>query len=258
MSRTGNWRIWTAVSVLLLCAFAYWLAPHDPYAVDIGKRLLPPSAEYPFGTDSMGRCVLSRVLYGGRTTLGIVLLTWLAALAVGLPLGIAAGFWRGRLRGLGDSLLNVLASFPPIVYLIVWIGAWGSGMLTAIVALTLASLVSLVKLVKARAEIERDKAYVMCAAASGASRARILLRHVPPNLIREAVVLMSLLSSDIVLMISGFSFIGLGIGDGSIDWGAIMTDGRAVAMLRPELMLYPLAFIFACAFAFNVLGEELK
>jgi len=258
MIRYGNWRIWTAASVLLLCAFAYLFAPHDPYQIELGKRLLPPSSEYPFGTDSMGRCLLSRVLYGGRTTLGIVLLTWLATLAIGLPLGIAVGFWRGRFRALGDSFLNVLASFPPIVYLIVWMGAWGSGTNTVVVALTIASLVSLVKLVKARAEIERDKAYVVCAAASGASRLRILFWHVPPNLIRESVVLLSLISADIVLMISGFSFIGLGVGEGGIDWGAIMTDGRTVALLRPDIMLYPLALIVACAFAFNVLGEELK
>ncbi|MCY9513251.1 ABC transporter permease [Paenibacillus apiarius] len=258
MSRYRRLRIGAAVFVLFACAFAYVLAPHDPHLVDIGKRLLPPSPEYPFGTDSMGRCVLSRVLYGGRTTLGIVLLTWLTTLAAGMPIGIAAGLWRGRWRWLGDSFLNVLASFPPIVYLIVWIGAWGSGMHTVVVALTIASLVSLVKLVKAKAEIERDKAYVYCAAASGASKLRIMFWHLPPNLIRESVVLLSLISSDMVLMISGFSFIGLGLEQNGIDWGAIMMDGRAVAMLRPDIMLYPLAFIFLCAYSFNVLGEELE
>lgn len=257
MRRRRRLRIGAAVFVLFACAFAYLLAPHDPHLINLGQRLLPPSAEYPFGTDSLGRCLLSRVLHGGRTTLGIVLLTWLTTLAAGLPIGILAGMWRSRWRWLGDSFLNVLASFPPIVYLIVWIGAWGSGVYTVVVALTAASLVSLIKLVKAKAEIERDKAYVYCAAASGASRLRIMFWHLPPNLIRESVVMLSLISSDIVLMISGFSFIGLGLDQNGIDWGAIMLDGRSVSMLRPDMMLYPLAFIFLCAFSFNVLGEEL-
>ncbi|MCG7406631.1 ABC transporter permease [Paenibacillus sp. ACRRX] len=258
MSGWQKLRISTAVLVLLVCAFAYMLAPHDPHLVDIGKRLLPPSAEYPFGTDSMGRCVLSRVLYGGKTTLGIVLLTWLTTIIVGMPIGIAFGFWRGRLRWLGDSLLNVFASFPPIVYLIVWIGAWGSGLYTVVVSLSIASLVSLIKLVKAKTELEREKAYVYCAAAAGATRLRIMFWHLPPNLVRDAAVLLSLISSDMILMISGFSFIGLGLEQNGIDWGAMMLNGREVAMLRPDLMLYPLVFIFMCAFAFNVLGEELK
>lgn len=248
----------TALIVLAFWSAASLLAPHDPHLIDLTNRLQPPSAEYWLGTDAMGRCVLSRMLYGGQATLGVVLVGGLSILLLGMATGLPLGYYKGRFSAMGESLLQALTAFPSIAYLIVFAGAWGSGLATMLTAITLAGFVRLAKLVKTRAEVEREKAYVLCARACGAGHCRILFRHIAPNIRKDAAVFLALTCSDMILMLAAFSFIGLGLGDGVVEWGGMVLEGSAVSLLRPDMLLYPLAPIFLCAVAFNLLSEELQ
>ena len=253
-----NGIIGLALLLLVFCVIGYRFAPNDPLTVNLGARLLPPDELYPFGTDMMGRCVLSRILYGGRTTLGIVLMSSAVILLFGVPTGLVMGtIKRGIVMTVLESVLNAVTSMPPIAYLIVFIGAWGNSASTMLVALTLSLVLRIIKLVKAQTEVEWKKAYVLCAISSGASGTRILFVHILPNIIKGSLVFLSLSCADMIVMITSFSFIGLGLGDSSIDWGSMIQEGQSVSMIRPDLIVYPMIFAFICTFAFNTLADEM-
>lgn len=246
-----------SVLVLLCCAFGHLLAPNDPNHVSLENRLLLPGGAYPLGTDQMGRCVLSRLLYGGRVTLGIVLGGSLLVILLGTTLGLLLG-QRRRPSVWIESILNSVTAIPPIAYLIIFISAWGNGVFTMLIALIMSLLMRVIKLAKSRTELEFQKAYVLCAIAAGASKPHLLFVHIAPNIIREVVHFICLSCTDIVMAIVGFSFIGLGLGDDIIDWGMMVSEARGVFIARPQLIVYPMLFIFLCALAFNLLARELE
>ena len=208
--------------VILFCFLGFLAAPNDPEEVVITQSFLAPCAEYPLGTDQYGRCVLSRILYGGYTTLGIVLMGSAIVMTVGILLGLLLGQGKAGRNVLFESILNAVTAIPPIAYLIIFISTWGNSVSTMVVALTVSLILRMIKLVKTKTELEYNKAYVLCAVASGASRFRILLVHILPNLIRDAFRFSCLSAGEMILSISGFSFIGLSLGEGVIDWGTAM------------------------------------
>jgi len=258
MKKAGNYlSIILPVVVILFLALGFLLAPNDPMHVDVGIKFLESGGDYPLGTDEMGRCIFSRLLYGGRTTLGIVLVGSLMVLFLGVFFGVLmAGGGHHQNTIIWESLLNAVTAVPPIAYLIVFIGAWGNGIATMLIALTASLSVRLIKLVKTEAELELQKAYILCAVASGASKKRVMLVHVVPNLLPDVIRFLCLSGGEMILAITGFSFIGLGMGDTVIDWGMMVADARSVLLLRPELMLYPIAAIIMCTFSFNLLAQK--
>ena len=221
--KTKRFRKWCAIfipTLVIIFFFAGFLfAPNDPMKSNLLERYADPSAEYPFGTDALGRCILSRILYGGWTTLGIVLGGSLIVFLLGTVIGMVTSRAVMKENALIDGLINAVTAIPPIAYLIVFIGAWGSGAKTTLVALTVSYILRYIKLVRTRTDMEMGKAYVMCAIASGASKLRIMLIHIFPNLIAEMIRFLCLSCADMILAITGFSFIGLGLGDNVVDWG---------------------------------------
>ena len=220
--------------VILFCFLGFLAAPNDPEEVVITQSFLAPCAEYPLGTDQYGRCVLSRML------------------------GLLLGQGKAGRNVLFESILNAVTAIPPIAYLIIFISTWGNSVSTMVVALTVSLILRMIKLVKTKTELEYSKAYVLCAMASGASRFRILLVHILPNLIRDAFRFSCLSAGEMILSISGFSFIGLSLGEGVIDWGSMVSEGRTSFGLAPGLVLYPMLFIFLCVLSFNLLGRQLE
>ena len=183
--KTKRFRKWCAIfipTLVIIFFFAGFLfAPNDPMKSNLLERYADPSAEYPFGTDALGRCILSRILYGGWTTLGIVLGGALIVFLLGTVIGMVTSRAVMKENALIDGLINAVTAIPPIAYLIVFIGAWGSGAKTTLVALTVSYILRYIKLVRTRTDMEMGKAYVMCAIASGASKLRIMLIHIFPN-----------------------------------------------------------------------------
>lgn len=244
--------------VLLLCLFGVVFAVNDPNETDIMNRFLSPSTQFPFGTDDLGRCVFSRVMYGGLVTIGIVTIGGLIVMVLGTAIGISLAGYNRKRNIFSESLLNAVTAIPPIAYLIIFIGIWGNSIPTMLVALTASLILRMIKLVKTLSETEYQKAYVLCAIASGASRLKIKFVHIMPNIICDVVQFVCLSAAEMILAISGFSFIGLSLGDDVVDWGIMISEARAVMGMRPALIFYPILFIFISALSFNYLGKQIK
>lgn len=252
------WPVIIPLIIIFLCAIAFLFAPHDPDKVNLLIRLQSPSAEFPFGTDTQGRCLLSRVLYGARLSTGIVLGTSILIALIACPFGLYMGYVPKKSIWLIDTILNTITALPPIAYLMVFIGAWGNGVLTTLLALILGVFPKLVKLVKTKTEIEKEKAYVLCAQVSGAGTSRQLFCHILPNCIREIVSFMSLMCAEMIMMVTSFSFIGLGLGDNVVDLGGVIQEAYGVVLLRHDILVYPVVFVIVISLAFNVLGQNVK
>lgn len=246
------------MAVLTLFALGFLFTPNSPVKTNILEKYASASAKYPFGTDALGRCVFSRILVGGKTTLGIVLGGSAIVLVLGVTLGMLFARTKGSSSILSDSILNAVTAIPPIAYLIILIGIWGNSVATMIIALTVSLILRMIKLVMTLIEEEYSKAYVNCAIACGASRFRVMAVHILPVILRDIIQFICLSCSDMVLAISGFSFIGLTMGSDVIDWGLMLSDARSAASLHPALILYPLAFIFISSLCFNAIGNSLQ
>ena len=228
------------IVILLFFLFGSFFAPHDPTATNIRDKYLPSSAEYTFGTA------------------GIVLVGSAIVILLGILFGILLAKTGRRRNILAESILNAVTAIPPVAYLIIFIGIWGNSIPTMLVALTASLILRMIKLVKTLIEVEYDKAYIMCAIACGASKVRIMLVHILPNIIRDIVQFICLSCAEMIIAISGFSFIGLSLGDDVIDWGVMLSDARALAGTHPQLLLYPILFIFISSLCFNYLGRLLE
>lgn len=244
--------------IILICTFGFLFAPHNPGLVNMEIRFQSPCIEYPLGTDNMGRCVLSRLLYGGRTTLMIVLVGALIVSVFGTLVGLLIGGSEGGKNLVLEGILNAVTAMPPIAYLTIFIAAWGNSVITMLVAVTVSLLLRLVKLVQTRTTIEQSKAYIMCAMASGAKKMRVLFGHILPNLIWDVLHFICLSCADMILSIVGFSFIGLGIGDNVIDWGSMVSEAHHYLLAHSRLTLYPITMIVLCTMAFYMLGREIE
>lgn len=247
-----------SIAILISCALGFLIAPNNPNQTNLLGRYALPSQGFPFGTDSMGRCVFSRILYGGKTTLGIVILGSTIIFSVGTVLGMM--FSRGIMKSniIIDSLINAITAIPPVAYLIVFIGALGNGIKTMLIAMTLSYILRYVKLVRAWTDIEINKAYIKCAVASGATKIRVMLVHILPNILGQMIQFLCLSCANMILTITGFSFIGLGLGDNIVDWGSMILDARTVSEMHPYLIFYPMFFVLICALSFNVLGKQIS
>lgn len=246
------------IAMILFCFLGFLFIPNDPYATNITAKFLEPGGQFPFGTDELGRCEFSRILWAGKTTIGIILPSALIVMIVGSLLGLFMGQSTSGKNVLIDSVLNAVTAIPPIAYLVIFIGIWGNSIPTMLIALTASLILRLIKLVKTLTEIELGKAYVMCAISAGASKPKILLMHILPNITRDIVHFILLSCAEMIMTISGFSLIGLTLGDEVIDWGYMLSSARSYTGLRPELLLYPVAFIFLTSFCFNYLGKQLE
>ncbi len=243
--------------MIVLFLIGYLFAPNNPMESNLLARFQKPCTTYPLGTDQLGRCIFSRILYGGWTTLGIVMGGSMIVFLLGTIIGMATS--RAVMKGntLIDGLINAVTAIPPIAYLIVFIGAWGSGAKTTLFALTVSYILRYIKLVRTRTDMEMGKAYVMCAVASGASILRILIIHILPNLIAQMIRFLCLSCADMILAITAFSFIGLGLGDSVVDWGSMILDARGALVLHPGMILYPIGAVILSTLCFNILGRQL-
>lgn len=246
------------VLVLIFCTLGFLIAPHNPHEMVASSKFAVIGTDYPFGADQYGRCVFSRILYGGQVTLGIVLIGAAMVLVVGTVIGLFLGRLSAGKGLLWSSILDAITAIPPLAYLIIFIGIWGNSIPTMLVALTVSLILRMIKLAKTQTEIELGKAYILCAVSSGASKSRILFVHVLPNIIRSLIHFLCLSCAEMIMSVSAFSFIGLNLGDSVIDWGSMLQESRAVFSVRPALAYLPIMFIFICTLSFNVIARQME
>ncbi len=248
------------VLVFLICAlFAPWIAPYDPAHIDLPQRLMGPSFSHWFGTDELGRDILSRIIYGARLSMLVGSCVVAASLTLGLIFGSIAGYYGG----LTDRLLNVVVmnafmSFPGILLAIAFVAFLGPGIFNLIFALSIGGWVGYARLVRAQVLAVREREFVEAARALGASDLRIIVRHILPNIIQPVIVQAAIGMAGAILAEATMSFLGLGVPPPAASWGSMLNDARSHLFDSPHLVLFPAAAVMLAVLSFNFIGDGLR
>lgn len=247
------------VGFIALVALGAPLLPlTDPAAQSLGDRLLPPSAAHWLGTDTLGRDMLSRLVFGARPTLAIVLLVLLASVPAGLLIGAAAGLWGGWIDAVLMRLADVFMAFPRLILAIAVAATLATGLWTAVIAIALTGWPPYARVARAEVAAVRQAEFIQAARALGVSRLRLLLRHALPLCLPSAVVRAALDAPGIVLITSGLGFLGLGLPPPAPEWGAMVAEGRAIVFEAWWVSTLPGLLILALSLGFNFLGDALR
>lgn len=254
-----------ALGVLLAVLFAVmavgapWLAPANPAAIDLTHRLAAPSAAHWFGTDQLGRDILSRIIYGARLSLTVAVSVVALSLGTGIVLGGIAGFYGGAI----DTALNIFAmnafmALPGILLAIAFVAFLGPGLLNLILALSIGGWVGYARLVRGQVLAVREREFVEAARALGASDLRIFLRHILPNIVQPLIVQAAIGMAGAVLAEATLSFLGLGVPPPTASWGSMLNDARAHLFDAPYVVVPPAIAVMLCVLCFNFIGDALR
>lgn len=246
------------IIVLLAAVFAPYIAPHDPYAMDLGKKLMGVSREYPMGTDDLGRCVFSRILYGARATLGYALICTTIASIMGISLGMVAGFYGGIIDQFIMRTCDLLYSFPNLVLVLVIISFFGPGIINVIVAMLIFQWLWYARVTRNLAKSEKEHNYIAGAKLAGASELKIIFKQMLPNIFPQVLAMITIDFGHTILSISGFSFLGLGVQPPKAEWGSMIDGGRAFVSTDPMLMFWPGIMILLVVVSVNLIGDNLR
>ncbi len=250
----------TLVGLLVVCAiFAPWIAPFDPVRdANLNNYLQPPHAPFLLGTDTFGRDVFSRIVFGARISLGIGLVVQASALVIGTMLGLLAGFYGRWVDNVIMRAAEVIFAFPGLLFAIAIMAVIGPSLYNVFVALGLVSWTSLARVVRGQVLMLRELDYVEAARGIGASNPRILLRHILPNTLSPIIVLVTIGMGNAILAEASLSFLGLGAQPPTPSWGSMLSAGRDYLTQAPWLSLYPGLAIFLTVMGFNLLGDGLR
>ena len=251
-----------AVIVLLvaLAVFGPWIAPYPEQGAgqsNVPARMLPPSLEHPFGTDGLGRDMLSRVIVGARPALGVSLLVVGLAMLIGVPLGALAGYRRGRLDALIMRVTDLFLAFPPLLLAMVIVAGLGPGLEHAALALAISWWPWYARLARGSATSLRERSFVEAARSIGVGDLTILRRHVIPNLVTPILVQATIDIGTVILAAGSLAFLGLGASPPTPDWGLMVAEGRTYILDQWWLSAFPGSAIFVVVLAFNVVGDLL-
>jgi peptide/nickel transport system permease protein len=244
-----------ALMLIFVTAFAGLFAKNDPYATSAMAIRTAPCAQYPFGTDNLGRCVFSRVLYGGRTTIAATFCLVFISFIIGTVIGLICGYYGGIVDRLLMRIADVTLAFPQMVVAIAVAGILGGGIKGAMIALGITMWVSFARLARSHTFSLKNEAYIEAARFAGKSDFYIMTRHIFPNLL--APVLTNALTQIGTTMIglSGLSFLGLGVVPPKAEWGSMINEARAYIQIAPWAVFYPAIATILTIIIFNYLGD---
>ena len=254
--------------IALIGILAPLLAPHDPYVTDILNKFAPYSLEYPLGTDHLGRCVLSRLIYGIRPTLGLALLTMLGTIALGALLGVMAGYFRGVVEEVIMRVVDVMLSFPSQIMVFAVVGLLGINVQNVIIANVFIKWAWYARMIRTGVMQYRDRNFVQFSRCVGMPERFILFRHLLPSITSDLAVLASLDVGWAIINISTLSFLGLGVQAPTPEWGAMLNEAKDVLTSNPTQMIAPgiAIVVLVCCFTtaidaitqFEILDELLR
>ncbi len=246
------------VSLLLIAAFAPLIAQHDPLAQALDQRLLAPSAKHWFGTDALGRDIFSRVVYGARVTLVIVMLVVITVGPVGLLIGCAAGYFGGWVDTVLMRITDVFLAFPRLVLALAFVAALGPGLENAVIAIAVTAWPPYARVARAETMIIRNADYISAMRLQGASQMRIVLKHVVPMCMPSLIVRTTFDMAGIIITAAGLGFLGLGAQPPIPEWGAMISTGREQIFDQWWVATFPGIAICVVALGFNLLGDGLR
>lgn len=243
---------------LLLGILAPWVVWRDPLEQDLSEFLQPPSVARWFGTDELGRDLLSRVVVAARADLTLVVLGIALAVALALPLGLIAGYFRGVADRVVTALSDAILTFPALVLAVVLVSLFGTGLRGVILAVGLTTAPALLRLIRSLVLQTAAQDYVDAARALGAGHGRIVGCHLVPNILGRGIVYTTLLGSQALLTITALGFLGLGIQPPAPEWGNMLANARTYLGTAPWLTLFPALLIVLCVLGLNLVGEALR
>src|SRR3990170_6123038 len=244
--------------LIVLAVIAPFIAPYDPIQTDLTVRLAPPSRAHLFGTDQLGRDILSRILYGTRISLRIAILTAVIATLIGAPLGIVTGYFRGRLDDLLMRVTDMFMAFPRLILAMAIAAALRPTLENVIIAISLAAWPAYARLARSVTLGLREENYVEAARAIGAGSARLLVRHVFPGVLSPLTIQVSLDMGGIILTAAGLGFIGFGAQPPTPEWGVMISEGRNHITQEWWVSTFPGIAISFVVLGFNMLGDGIR
>ncbi len=245
------------LAVILVCIFAPLISPYSPTEQNLADSLALPSMRHLLGADKVGRDLLTRLFYGGRTTLLSAIGVVAFSVVVGVPLGLAAGYYGGITDVIVGRICDVVLSFPSLLLAFVFVAGFGRSMVNAVIALGIVYVPMLTRLVRSLTLVEKNKTYVEAAGSIGYSDARILFFHILPNCVSSIISQITLDLAYAILDLASLSFLGLGVQPPTADWGAMLDEGRNFLLQNPLLALAPGIAIILTVVALNLFSDGL-
>jgi peptide/nickel transport system permease protein len=255
----GRWGFALTLLLVIVAVAAPWLAPYDPVAQNLPARLLAPTTAHWMGTDELGRDILSRILFGTRVSMLVSVCVVFGAGTIGLAIGAVAGYFGGWFdRFVNIILINAFLSFPGILLAIAFAAFLGPGLDKVIFALVVTGWAGYARLARAQILQAKEMEYVLAARSLGASHARILVRHLLPNILQPILVQATIAMAGAILAESTLSFLGVGVLAPMPSWGAMLNDARGHLFDAPHLVIFPALAVMTAVLAFNLLGDALR
>lgn len=256
------------VILILGCAFCAALAIvtvlapmlelHDPTEMNLSAAFIAPNAQYPFGTDNLGRCIYSRVIEGSRISLTTASAVVLLSVAIGTLVGIISGYFGGKTDAVIMRIVDVFLAFPTIVFALAASTVLGTGQKNLIIAICFIQWTRYARMARGEVVLLKNSEYIEAAKSIGNNSFQIIFKYFLPNVASKILILMSLDVGSIILYCASLSFLGLGAQPPSPDWGAMISDGKDYLRYSPWISLFPGLAIAFSALSFNMLGDGLR
>ena len=243
---------------VLTAVFAPLIAPNDPLRVDVARKLEGPSASFWLGTDQLGRCIASRLIWGSRNSLmysGIVLLI---TLMIGVPAGMVSGYFGGKLDSFMMRIIDIFMAVPSFIVALAIAGTLGASGRNLVIAMSCVYWAAYARLVRGLTKQIKEHSYVTALRAGGCRAGQIIFRHILKNIAPSVIALATIELGSVILAIAGFSFIGLGVQPPNPEWGIMLSDSQSYIQTYPQLMIWPGLAIVAVVMAFNLLGDGIQ
>jgi ABC-type dipeptide/oligopeptide/nickel transport system permease subunit len=243
---------------IIMAIFAPLIAPYNPYAIQTSQQLRAPSASHLLGTDTLGRDILSRIIYGARTSLIIAVFSIVIGSLIGQILGLVAAYYRRQVYTIIMRVIDAQMAFPYMVLMIVIASMLGGGLRNVIIALSVSMIPISCRLMCGEALSIMQNDYIMAERSMGSSNLRIMLRHVYPNCLPTLIVLMTIQMGVVILGEAGMSFLGIGIQPPTAAWGTMVAEGYHYLLAIPVLAIAPGIAVMLLVFGFNMMGDGLR
>jgi ABC-type dipeptide/oligopeptide/nickel transport system permease subunit len=266
--RRGGARLWVGgaivVALILVALLAPWIAPHDPIEQDLLSAQLPPAwmhggdTAYLLGTDSLGRDVLSRLMYAARVAVVVGFVAALLAGAIGITLGLIAGSFGGWIDQATSRLIDVWMAFPPILLSIVLAAVIGAGLTSVILAIVVVDWTRFARIIRAETTVQLQRDYAMAARVIGLNRGQTLRLEILPNLVPLVVTLLAVEMGVAILVEVILSFVGISVAGDTPTWGGMIAEGRQIVYQSPWVMAFPIGCVIVSVVGFNLLGDGLR
>ncbi len=255
---------WTYAGLIIILFFivtaltAPWIAPEDPYEINLVLQLAPPDADHIMGRDNNGSDILSRLLYGARISLVVGLSVVTISGIIGILLGLVSGYYGGWVDLILMRIVDILLAFPGLLLAIALVAVLGPSLTNVVIALIALGWVPFARLVRGQVISVKERNYILAARTSGQSDLRVMIIHILPNIISVVIVQATFNLAGVIISESSLSFLGLGAPPGTPSWGAMLSEGKQVILDAPHVSIFPGLAIMLVVLAFNFVGDGLR